>query len=155
MQNPTAARRKTFAMVLSVLAVVVLANGSARAQSYWFETYERAVTMVDTGRLAEAMTLLDQVTKDHPLPVVGLRVPGDRFIDYLPCYQSARIQVARGDFQAATQSLNFCEGFATYSKGSRTAKDIAALRKRIPTTAAAKTAEGGGFSSDDSAAAVR
>lgn len=116
---------------LVTLVALTLSASSVRAQSYWFERYEHAVTMIDAGRFAEASGLLRDLIQRHPVPIVGMRVPGDRFIDYLPYYERARIHVAEGNFPAAAHDLDISEALVQFEKDGKIAKDIAELRRTI------------------------
>ena len=71
---------------LAGLALLFIPASHARAQTYWFENYERAVALIDAGEMAEAATILEGVIKGHPLPVSCFKVPGDRCIDYIPYF---------------------------------------------------------------------
>ncbi len=121
---------------IGVAAVVVVAWAlasapSVLAQSYWFETCERAVDLIDGGRFEEAAPLLDRLLKDRPVPASGIRVPGDRFIEYQPYFQLARIQVQQGDVQGAVRSLDISESFAVAQGGPRAREDQLRLRRQI------------------------
>ena len=126
-----ASRRAASVLILG-FAAVLLSSSPAGAQSfYWFESYERAVSMVDAGSFSEASEMLDSLIESHPLPVVGMRVPGDRFIDYVPYFERARIAVAGGDLLAASHNLDICEAFGVSDQNNRMARKIATLRKTI------------------------
>jgi hypothetical protein len=115
-------------------AVLLVALGGATlvsAQSYWFETYERAVELIEDHQLDEAETLLDQVIADQPLPRAFVRVPGNRFIDYLPYFQRARIQAMRGDYESAAHSLDVSEAFGAVTARRRQTADLRALREQV------------------------
>ena len=120
-------------LCLVAVALTVGAAGSSviLAQSYWFENYERAITLIDAGQVAEASTLLERVIADHPLPVACLRVPGDRCLDYVPYIQRARIQIYQGDTRGASHSLDVSEAFGTGLANRRTDREVQRLRQQI------------------------
>ncbi len=126
----TVIRRRPWLLLVAAVALLVV-GGTTSAQSYWFEDYERAVVFVDKAEYAEASNLLDELIQDHPIPVLGLRVPGDRSIDYLPHYQLARIQAANGDYRGAAASLDICRAFVKIPKGSRADRDIRQLHQSL------------------------
>ncbi len=134
-------RRIRIALLLAAAVVSPLSTpGTAHAQTYWFEDYERAVDMIDDGRMAEASALLERLVREHPLPQASVRVPGDRFINYLPYYQQARVQLHQGDTTAASRSLDICEAFGVAKQNRRTARQFTELRRRIAEKASAATA---------------
>jgi hypothetical protein len=115
-----------------VLAIVALAFlGTAHAQTYWFENYQRAVSLIDANRGAEALPLLEQVIQDHPLPQAGMRIPGYQFLDYLPYYQRARIEVQMGQYERASRSLDVSEAFGEAGSSKRSMADASRLRQQI------------------------
>jgi hypothetical protein len=116
-----------------VLAMALSVSRSAYGQTYWFESYERVVQMIDRGDAAEASPLLDLLIRNHPYPIPGLKVPGDRSIDYLPHFQRARIQVYRGDARAAAHSLDIEEAFGAVLSNKRASKQLLKLRQQIET----------------------
>ena len=119
----------------SVLALVFTVS-SVEAKPYWFEKYQRAVEMIDEGQAGEAATLLNQVIKEHPKPIAALRVPGNRFIDYLPHYQQARAQVKIGDLRAAAESLSRAESLGALTASTRHADEHSKLRRTIDPSSA-------------------
>lgn len=139
----TDATRRTgrLLMVLAVALVLPLvAPRSAYAERYWFETYEHAVQLVNDGRIDEASTILDALIDEHPVPIAGVRVPGDRYINYHPYYQRARIQMKKGDYQGASQSLTICDAFGAIHQNRRMERQFLDLRRQIAERAAAMTA---------------
>lgn len=124
------------------LALALPASRSAYAQTYWFETYERAVRMIDRGEMAEASSLLDGLMREHPYPMSGMRVPGDRSIDYLPHLQRARIHLYRGDALAAAHSLDIEEAFGAVLSNKRAARQLLRLRQQVETMEAVRHPSG-------------
>jgi hypothetical protein len=124
------------------LALALPASRGAYGQTYWFETYERAVRMIDRGEAAEASPLLDSLIREHPYPISGLRVPGDRSIDYLPHFQRARIHLYRGDARAAAHSLDIEEAFGAVVGNKRASKQLLKLRQQIETMEAVRHPNG-------------
>ena len=112
----------------ATLLVLLAAGGLANAQTYWFETYERAVELIESDRLDEAQALLADVIKDHPVPRSAIRVPGNRFIHYLPYFQQARIQVERGDYDLAAHNLDVSEAFGAIRFDRRRLAELQDLR---------------------------
>lgn len=130
-------RPRDHALRMSLAALVIsiapLVSGNAHGQTYWFETYERVVQMIDRGEVAEATPLLDRLIREHPYPISGLKVPGDRSIDYLPHFQRARVQLYRGEARAAAHSLDIDEAFGAVQNNKRTKREFLKLRQQIET----------------------
>jgi hypothetical protein len=120
--------------LVRVGAVLLVALGGATlatAHDYWFETYERAVELIDDDRIDEAEMLLEEVIADQPLPRASVRVPGNRFIDYLPYLQRARIQLHRGDYESAAHSLDVSEAFGAVTARRRPTAVLQGLRDQV------------------------
>ncbi|MGD8375907.1 MAG: hypothetical protein PVF68_07190 [Acidobacteriota bacterium] len=118
--------------VLSVSLIACLAAlSTAHARSYWYESYESAVRLIDSGRLDDAAVQLGELIQEHPYPAHGVRVTGTRFIDYLPYYQRARIELARGEFAAASHSLDVADAFGAVDESRRTRADFLRLRQEV------------------------
>ncbi len=115
-----------------LLALALLcAAPDAQAQTYWYEEYERSVELIDAGDLAAAEERLQALLQEHPMPKANTRLPNDRYLDYLPYFQMARIQVARGDFDAAELSLNISEAFGEANADRRTRAQVRVLRDAV------------------------
>jgi hypothetical protein len=122
---------RSLLIIAVVLAAWFAALVPAQAQSYWFETYDRTVSLIDDGQMAEASALLSRVIEDHPYPVACLRIPGDRCIDYLPYYQRARIQFATGKVREAAHSLDISNAFGAALQTRRARAAFNTLRERV------------------------
>jgi predicted negative regulator of RcsB-dependent stress response len=123
--------RPRSAFVLAVLALVGLASWNlAAAQTYWFESYQRAVELIDAGRTQEAARLLEPLIQDHPFPVAGVRIPGSQLLDYFPYYQLARVQVMEGNHEAALRNLDICEAFGAVKQRPRALSELTDLRRQ-------------------------
>lgn len=100
---------------LSLIALLwVVGATAASAQVYWFETYESAVDKIEGEQpedMEQALELITALLADRPVPEAQVRVPGDRYVDYLPYFQQARIQWRLGQFDEARESLNKSEAF--------------------------------------------
>ena len=107
------------------------APATARAQSYWFERYEQAVDLIDQGLVDQAAPLLDELLKAHPVPVSGLRVPGDRAIEYQPYFQRARLFVRCGDLERAERNLDISEAYVATENNPRMKREHVKLRQLI------------------------
>lgn len=125
-------------LFISILVLWPVAFTPTLAQSYWFTTYEKVVAMIDSGRMAEATPLLEELIQGHPCPIACLKVPGDRCIDYLPYFQRARIQLANDDVRGAAHSLDICEAFGAILQNRRTEREFLSLRRRIRSMAPAE-----------------
>jgi hypothetical protein len=104
---------------------------SVEARPYWFETYERAVDLIAEGKVEEAAPLLEQLIEDHPFPRHEVRVRGSHFMNYFPYFQRARIESARGDYEAAAHSLKVCKTFGEIDLHRRTLAEFNQLQKEI------------------------
>jgi hypothetical protein len=120
-----------FVRLGAVLLVALGGASFATAQDYWFESYERAVELIEDNRLDEAEVLLEQVIVDHPLPRANVRVPGNRFIDYLPYFQRARIQLERGEYESAAHSLDVSEAFGAVTARRRQTAVLRGLQEEV------------------------
>jgi hypothetical protein len=136
--------RRPIPWILTVpfAAVVAFAASSAAAQSYWFESYERAVELTRAGRYEEASTLLDAVLKEQPAPIPALRVPGARFIDYVPYHFRARIDLAIGKPDSASHYLNVSEAFGEPRFNRECALETTKLREALALRAAVRAQDG-------------
>ena len=100
---------------LSLIALLlVVAATTASAQTYWFETYETAVDKIDDQEreeMEDALVMIQKLVAERPFPEADVRVPGGRFVDYLPYYQQARIQLSLGNYDGARLSLRKSAAF--------------------------------------------
>ena len=133
--NMQAVRR--FAIILAAASILFTLVPLAQAEAYWYENYQKAVDLIDRGQWKEASKLLEQIVKDHPVPVKGLRIPGNQFIDYTPYYQRARIALMRGDSRAALANLDYSIAFREAEGNPRFLDACKDLRSR------ARAASGG------------
>jgi hypothetical protein len=123
--------------IKSLLRIVVPALlvcsffGAAHAQTYWFETYQRAVQLIDADKSAEAAPMLDQLVQNHPYPQASMRIPGHQYMDYLPYFQLARIQYDQKDFELASRSLDMSEAFGAVKHNKRSSAHFTQLRTRL------------------------
>lgn len=111
-----------------VLAAVLVFTSPALADTYWFESYQRAVQMIDAGELDKATPMLEGLMKEMPTPAASARVPGNRFVNYLPYYQMARIQFQRGEFSAAAHNLDVSEAFGAVRNDRQALLDVSTMR---------------------------
>lgn len=102
--------------------------GVAHAQTYWFETYQRAVRLIDEEKTAEAAPMLDQLIQSHPFPQASLRIPGQQYMDYLPYFQLARIQHDQREYEKASRSLDVSEAFGAVKQSRRANEHFTQLR---------------------------
>lgn len=130
MRQPLRSFRAMLRYALPAVALLT-AVGAAQAQTYWFETYQRAVSLIDANQPDEAATLLEQVIQDHPLPQAAMRIPGYQFLDYLPYYQRARIELLKGQYERAAHSLDVSEAFGAVRSSKRSTADLARLRQQV------------------------
>jgi len=117
-------------LVVVALALIlsVALSSPALAKGYWFESYQRAVELIDGERLDEATVLLEEVIREMPTPEASARIPGNRFVNYLPYYQRARIQFKRGDYQGAAHSVAVSEAFGAIRADRRAMEELRELR---------------------------
>ena len=118
---------------LICLAVLVASAVLApvRAEAYWFETYLRTVKLIDAGEVTEASALLDALIREYPTPDATIRIPGNQFLDYFPYYQRARIELARGDFEGASHSLDVSDAFGSIREDFRTEAEVTRMRAEL------------------------
>ena len=123
---------------LVVVAIALILSAAlaspALAKGYWFESYQRAVELIDGERLDEASVLLEDVIRIMPTPEASARIPGNRFVNYLPYYQRARIQYMQGDLQGAAHNLAVSEAFGAVRSDSRAFADLRELRAGLERT---------------------
>jgi hypothetical protein len=115
------------AVALVLILSVALAS-PALAKGYWFESYQRAVELIDGERLDEASVLLEDVISEMPTPEASARIPGNRFVNYLPYYQRARIQYLKGDLDGAAHNLAVSEAFGAVRADRRALAGLRELR---------------------------
>lgn len=123
--------RKLLRTVGPAILVLLLAPSLIHAQTYWFESYQRAVQLIEAERFEDAAPLLDRLIQEHPHPEAGVRIPGNQFLDYLPYFQQARIQMERGDYQAASHSLDVCKAFGAISQNRRSLAGLKQMRQSL------------------------
>jgi hypothetical protein len=121
--------RRLTAVGLCILACLL--GGAAQAQYYWFESYQKAVELIDKGRLDEASALLEEVVQDHPVPNGRLRIPGGQFIAYLPYYHQARISFQQGRFENASHYLDVSEAFGEVAGNREAERSVETMRTGI------------------------
>jgi hypothetical protein len=123
--------RKATIVLAFALVAILISSGAALAKTYWFENYQRAVNLIDAGRSAEALPILEKLLVDQPVPTNAVRVPGNRFVDYLPYYQIARAQAQLGNLELAEHSLVTSESYGVVTETHRHTADLAALKSAI------------------------
>jgi hypothetical protein len=118
---------------LRFLALVALAAAptAAFAGRYWFEDYERAVALLRRGDAEMAAPILAGVMAAHPVPILGLLAPGDRFLDYRPYYHRALIEFHQGRLAEAAHSLRVGEAFGEFATCKRYKTQALTLREKI------------------------
>jgi hypothetical protein len=116
---------------LLVFTVLLIVPGFASAQTYWFETYQRAVEMIDDGQVVQAADLIEHLIVERPHPADRVRLPGNQFLDYLPYYQRARIEMRLGEPARASRSLDLSEAFGAIKRSRRALGELRQLRLRI------------------------
>ena len=109
--SPVLSNPRRLLFVCALLLLFLGAGSLANAQTYWFETYERAVELIASDHLDKAEALLGELMKDRPVPQSAIRVPGNRFIHYPPYYQRARIHIKRGQYDLAAHNIEISEAF--------------------------------------------
>jgi len=129
-------------LVVVALALIlsVAFSSPALAKGYWFESYQRAVELIDGERLDEASALLDEVIREMPTPEAAARIPGNRFVNYLPYYQRARIQFKQGDLEGAAHNLAVSEAFGAIRADRQAMADVQRLRAGLERETAAPVA---------------
>jgi hypothetical protein len=117
---------------LFLVALLVIGGATAAsAQTYWFETYQTAVDKIEDPQqheIEDALSLLETLVAEHPLPQSKVRIPGDRYIDYLPYFQQARIQAALGQYNEAGRSLDISEAFGAVKTNRRAMTSLREMR---------------------------
>ena len=117
-----------------VVLFIVMFVGSlslVNAKPYWFEEYQQAVEMLEDGKADQASSILEQLVEEYPQPITALRIPGNRFIDYLPYFQQARAKLELGDVKSATEKLNKAESYGALTESDRHVKEHEELRTSI------------------------
>jgi len=131
------AGRRGFAILCVALLCVLFIGATAHAKAsketkvYWFETYMRAVDLIDTGQAADAASLLQRLIETHPVPKNAAKVPGNQYIDYLPYYQLARANAKLGNNSAAIDGLERSIDFGAINESRRHAEELDQLQRAI------------------------
>lgn len=123
--------------ILLPAVLLLLFFGATHAQTYWFESYQRAVKLIDDSRYDEAALLLDDVIRDRPMPQAAVRIPGHQYLDYLPYFQRARIEIHRGQFDSAAHSLDVSEAFGAVRASRRPEIEFNRMRGQVISAQAA------------------
>ena len=82
-------------------------------------------------RFDEAAKLLEELIEQRPLPRARVRVPGNQFVDYLPYYQRARIEVRLGERTRAIRSLEVSEAFGAIKSNRRALTSLKEMRVKL------------------------
>ncbi|MBN2134425.1 MAG: hypothetical protein JW737_01720 [Acidobacteria bacterium] len=69
-----------------VLLVVICLFSSLVFAERWYETYERAIELIDDGNFGAAVSILNRLIAQEPSPKAGRRAYGTKYIDYFPYY---------------------------------------------------------------------
>ena len=127
--------RRLLRSALPVLALTICAATFApqapAARTYWFETYQKAVELIEDGDCAQASGLLDGLIRNRPQPELAVRIPGNQYIDYVPYYQRARAQLDLGQIQDAAQSLDLSFRYGAITQTRRHARQVEKLSDAI------------------------
>jgi len=114
-----------------VLVALALAPGAVLAKTYWFESYQKAVELIDDGQTEEASVMLERLIEDRPVPEAAVRIPGNQWLDYLPYYQRARVEMKRGEYMRAAHNLDVAEAFGAVKQNKRVMADVRVLRMEL------------------------
>jgi len=125
-------RKATIVLAFALLAAPI-SSVLAETKTYWFEDYRRAVHLIDAGRSNEALPVLQKLAAQQPLPANAVRVPGNRFLDYLPHFQIARAQAQLGNTREAEKSLTTSESYGVITESRRHLQELTALKNAIDT----------------------
>ena len=120
-------------MIAMILLAVVAFSGSAFAGSAWYEDYQRVQNWIEDGKIDDASSLLDTLIAKYPEPEADVRIPGDRFINYLPFYHRARIELARQDYVAASRSLQISQAFGATLRDRAVTSDLLRMQDLLKT----------------------
>jgi hypothetical protein len=126
--------------LLLTAAVLLLSQPIDAAR--WYEDYENAVALIETGDCSpEAIQLLGAAVTDKPRPRLGARTYAARTVDYLPYYYLARANLVCGNLELAAQYLaeSRSRGVADEARldALRASLDAAATPDPTPTSPAA------------------
>jgi len=125
------ASRPGLALLTIAVLFVLIASGTVQAKVYWFEKYQRAVDMIDSGQAEDGAGLLTQLMESNPIPQNAARVPGNQYIDYLPHYQWARAQAKLGNQAEANEGLERSIRYGAVQATRRHVDDLDQLRRTI------------------------
>ena len=124
-------RLKAIRLAILTACVAMLAAPSFAQQSYWYENYQRAVEQIDDGQLDQAAASLQTLLSEMPHPKARTRIPGERYMSYLPYYQMARIHALRGEFADAQLSLDISEAFGAIKQHKKAEAEFDKLRRSV------------------------
>ena len=98
----------------SILLAVVLAAGTA--QLAWYESYEQGVRLIEQGKGAEAIPLLESALAARSAEALQIPARSHQYIDYLPHLYLAIAKQMSGDIDAARKHLATAETSGVASK---------------------------------------
>lgn len=98
----------------AILVAVVLA--AAAAQLAWYESYEQGVRLIERGRAAEAIPLLESALAARPGETLQAPARPHQYIDYLPHLYLAIARQMTGDVDGARQHLASAESSGVAAK---------------------------------------
>ncbi len=117
--------------MLVAVACLVIAVISAAARdgeaARWYEDFERAVGLIDSGECSrEAIQLLGAAVVDKPKPRRSARTIALKTINYFPYFQLARAHLACGEIDAARDYI-----FQSRQRGIAPPEQLDELERRV------------------------
>jgi len=117
------------ARVLVVAALCWSAGLSLALGAEWYESYEKGVKALDSGKFADAVRELEAALAVRPEPGASVKTYGVRFIKYYPYFHLAKAYMGLGQNEKARELL-----LASEKRGELT-KEAALARERNDTLA--------------------
>ena len=120
--------------MFSVVAIMLVSLASPQqGVEPWYTHYQRGVELVEAGDGAAAVVELESALEARPEPALRVATDGPRYIDYLPYFQRARIQLGQGEVAAAAHSLEVAEAFGIVMFQRNTRQEFNQLRQQVAT----------------------
>jgi len=123
-------RRRWWALVWSVLLILVYLVPTECFADRWYKDYEKAVNLIGDGECSrEAIRLLGAAVVNKRRPKLNARTIAVQTVDYLPYFQLARAHLACGELDSARHYLGVSqrEGIAPAERLSALEQQLAEL----------------------------
>jgi tetratricopeptide (TPR) repeat protein len=100
--------RRVSVVILSAALIVLAVRGSVLAQTPWYVSYEKALSLQDQGDWKGSLQLLRDALAGKDAPKLKARTYGLRFVNYLPYFHLGEAYYNLGEQQKAIENYDLC-----------------------------------------------